>query len=173
MYKLRELERKDLETINSWRNNPELISFLGAPFRYINKEVDDKWFDSYMNSRNNTVRCSIVDENNTLLGLVSLTSIDMLNQSASLHIMIGDSQLYNKGIGTFATKAMLKHAFNNLNLNRIELLVLKTNERAQHMYEKVGFVKEGVKRQAVYKKGRFVDMYLYSALRSDNTNLCD
>ena len=40
MYKLRELERKDLIIINSWRNDYELIEQLGAPFRYINLEVD-------------------------------------------------------------------------------------------------------------------------------------
>lgn len=46
MYKLRELERKDLTIINSWRNDYELIEQLGAPFRYINLEVDQKWFVS-------------------------------------------------------------------------------------------------------------------------------
>lgn len=35
MYQLRELERRDLEAINTWRNDSELISLLGAPFRYI------------------------------------------------------------------------------------------------------------------------------------------
>ena len=45
MYRLRELERKDIPTINRWRNNPELVALLGAPFRYINSEVDEKWFD--------------------------------------------------------------------------------------------------------------------------------
>ena len=40
MFHLRELERKDLPTINKWRNNPELIALLGAPFRYINLDVD-------------------------------------------------------------------------------------------------------------------------------------
>ena len=40
MYKLRELERKDLKKINSWRNDEEIISLLGAPYRFINQEVD-------------------------------------------------------------------------------------------------------------------------------------
>ena len=56
MYKLRELERKDLTIINSWRNDYELIEQLGAPFRYINLEVDQKWFDCYMSNRGNQVR---------------------------------------------------------------------------------------------------------------------
>ena len=48
MYKLRELEQKDLDTINKWRNNKELIDLLGAPYRFINYEVDVRWFEHYM-----------------------------------------------------------------------------------------------------------------------------
>ena len=61
MYKLRELERGDLERINQWRNDPYLIACLGAPYRYINEDVDKAWYDKYLNTRNNSVRCAIVD----------------------------------------------------------------------------------------------------------------
>ena len=165
MYRLRELERRDLKEINKWRNDSELIASLGAPFRYINAEVDEKWFDSYMSNRGSAVRCAIVDENkDVILGLVSLVAIDHLNQSAEFHIMIGNKENQGKGIGTYAVKEMLHHAFYNLNLRRIELAVLEDNQRAQKLYEKVGFVREGVKRQAKYKHGKFVNMIIYSLL---------
>lgn len=167
MYKLREVERKDLLKINSWRNNPELIDMLGAPFRYINSEVDFKWFDGYMANRGNTVRCAVVDENDEILGLISLASVDYMNQSAELHIMIGDKINRGRGIGTFAVVEMLNHAFYNMNLHRIELTVLRKNECAQHLYEKVGFMCEGIKRKAKYKNGQFEDMKIYSVLREE------
>lgn len=169
MYQLRELERSDVQTINSWRNDAELIAQLGAPFRFINQEVDSRWFDSYMANRNHCVRCAIVDENmpGEILGLVSLTDIDQLNQCAVLHIMIGSSTQQNKGIGSIAVKKMLEHAFMNLNMHRVELKVLASNSRAQHVYEKCGFVREGVLRKKVYKGGIFEDMYLYALLREN------
>ena len=168
MYKLRELEKKDMPVVNSWRNDPELISMLGAPFRYINYDVDDKWFDGYMMNRSTTVRCAIVSEkDDTILGLVSITSINQLNQSGTLHIMIGEKDNRGKGMGYFAVSEMIKHAFFNLNLHRIDLDVLSTNIAAQKLYEKCGFVKEGTKRKAVYKNGSFVDMYFYSILREE------
>lgn len=172
MYQLRELERKDLATVTTWRNQPELIAQLGAPFRYINAEVDNRWFDSYMANRGSCVRCAIVqrDAPEQILGLVSLTNIDHLNQSAVLHIMIGDTARQGKGMGTFAVKAMLDHAFQNLNLHRVELKALTSNERARHVYEKVGFVREGILRKAVYKNGEFVDLYVYSLLREEYFN---
>lgn len=168
MFHLRELERKDLPTINKWRNDPELIVLLGAPFRYINLDVDVKWYESYMGNRNNAVRCAIIeDDSEDILGLVSLVSVDYMNQSAEFHIMVGDTQNQGRGIGTFAVNAMLNHAFNNMNLQRVELTVLEDNARAKLLYEKSGFVYEGRKRRAKYKNGKFVDMLIYSILKSE------
>ena len=167
MFRLREIERKDLIEINRWRNDPELIECLGAPFRYINLDVDERWFESYMNSRNTAVRCAIVSEDDNILGLVSLVSIDNVNRSAELHIMIGSKENQGKGLGTFAVIEMLNHAFYNLNLHRVCLSVLETNHRAQHLYEKIGFVREGTKRSSNYKNGKYYDMYLYSILVSE------
>lgn len=167
MYRLRELQRKDIPAINSWRNSEELISNLGAPFRFINQEVDEKWFDSYMQMRSNAVRCAIITEEcDDIIGLVSLMDINYINRSATLHIMIGNSE-QGKGAGTFAVKAMCEHAFKNYGLNRIELDVLADNKRAQHVYEKCGFIQEGIKKQAVYKNGVYKDMLFYAKLNNN------
>lgn len=172
MYRLRELERKDLKQINIWRNDSDLIKLLGANFRFINTEVDNSWYDNYMSNRAREVRCAIIDSENEdkLVGLISLLGIDYLNQSAELHIMIGDSINQGKGIGYYAVMEMLKHAFDNLNLQRVELTVLEENVRAQHLYEKIGFCKEGKKRKAIYKNGIFVDVLLYAVLREEFEN---
>jgi len=50
------------------------------------------------------------------------------------------------------------HGFDTLNLNRIALDVYESNLRAVRSYEKVGFVHEGCKRQAIYKDGKYADI---------------
>lgn len=172
MYKLRELEERDIQIINKWRNDPDLIAELGAPFRYININVDRNWFAAYMNNRNSQVRCAVVDEKDEILGLVSLVSIDHLNGSAEFHIMIGDKANQGKGIGTFAVNAMLQHAFLNLHLHRVELTVVEQNDRAHKLYEKCGFVKEGTKRLSKFKNGKYVSMDIYSILKDEYQNIC-
>lgn len=168
MYKIREIERKDLAVINTWRNDPELIRFLGAPYRFINYDVDNKWFDGYMSSRNSTIRCAVVTEHSDeILCLVTLADIDYINQSAVLHIMIGNQENQGKGIGAFAVSSILHHAFYNQNLHRVELDVLASNARAIHLYEKIGFKHEGTKRKAVYKNGKYEDMLCYAILREE------
>lgn len=96
MLKLREINEDDLNIINTWRNKKELIDNLAAPFRYICPEVDKRWYENYINNRNVAVRCAIVDESDKILGLVYLTSIDQLNQSAEFGIMIGSSNNQGK-----------------------------------------------------------------------------
>lgn len=173
MYKLRELEKKDIATINKWRNTRELIDYLGAPYRYINLDVEDRWYESYLNNRNNTIRCSIYmeDKKHEILGLVSLTNINRINQSAVFHIMIGEQSNRQKGLGYFATMEILRHAFEDINLQRIELTVLESNIRAIKLYEKVGFKREGIKRKAVYKNGEFLDMIIMSILKDEYINV--
>lgn len=168
MYYLRELERNDLTLINKWRNDSTLISFLCAPYRFINKEVDENWFNFYISNRKNTIRCAIMsDESDNLIGMVSLIDIDYINRSAKFAIQLGEEENRGKGIGTFATMAMLKHAFENMNLYRIQLEVLASNIRAQHLYEKCGFKKEGCLRHSVYKNGKYEDMFVYSILKEE------
>lgn len=171
MYYLREIERKDIPKINEWRNNEDLIAFLGAPYRFINSEVDYKWYDSYMLSRHNTVRCVIVDkENDAVIGLISLINIDNINRSCTIGIMIGETKARGKGAGTFAMKKMIEHAFYNLNMERVELTVLTDNKNALKLYEKVGFTCEGTKRNCVYKQGTYKDMKIMSILKDEYRN---
>ena len=169
MYKLRELEREDLRRINRWRNDADLISCLGAPYRYVNEDVDSAWYENYLHARGNSVRCAIVDseKEDEVLGLISLLSINHINRSAELHIMIGDSECRGKGIGTFAVNAMIRHAFDNLNLRRIELGVLDINQIAIRLYEKNGFIKEGIKRNSNYKNGKYVSMIMMGLLKEE------
>lgn len=165
MYCLRGLEKRDLEIINKWECVPELINFSGAPLRYTNPIADMKWID-YLQNCGNTIRCAIVDKTDKIIGVVSLIFIDYINQSAVFQIIIGDKVNREKGIGTWATRKILNHAFYNMNLNRVELFVLNKNTKAIRLIEKCGFVCEGKKRSACYNKGKLDDLLMYSILRN-------
>ena len=168
MIYLRELTFDDIKIINKWRNDVDLVDLLGANFRFINLETDENWFRSYQNNRSTQLRCVICDaQQHTILGLVSLTNIDYLNQKAELHTMIGEKECHNKGIGTLASKKMISHAFYNMNLLRIEFSVLEENCRSIHMHEKIGFIKEGLLRKCVFKNNSFKNMYIMSILKEE------
>lgn len=168
MIQLRELARSDLQYVNRWRQNRSLTDGLGAPFRYIGPEVDSMWFDRYVTRRGTDVRCVIcLDDSPEPVGLVSLTGIDPVHRHGEFHILLGDSVKHGEGFGTEATRVMVRHAFDDLNLNRVFLHVLTTNHAAIRVYEKVGFVREGILRQAVFKHGEYADLLVMGILRTE------
>lgn len=165
---LREIQQSDVPTINKWRNDVNIMDCLGAPFRYINIETDEKWFESYMSTRNNNIRLAICDvENAKLLGVVYLLQIDWINRSAEYAIQIGETLSQGGGVGYKSTINILKHAFYDINLHKIVLYVVENNQRAIRLYEKIGFVQEGRLRQSVFKNGRYFDVIVMSILNSE------
>jgi diamine N-acetyltransferase len=163
----RELSRADLPTLNMWRNDPSVIQFLGSNFLFIAPEIDAKWYDNYLNNRQNAVRLAIIDSENgdAFIGTVQLTSIHQINRNAEFSIMIGDKNYWSKGVGLIATKTIIEHGFKDLNLHRIYLTVLVDNKRAIRLYEKIGFQHEGILRSCVFKEGVFKDMLAMAILR--------
>ncbi|MEG0754433.1 MAG: GNAT family N-acetyltransferase, partial [Angelakisella sp.] len=65
----------------------------------------------------------------------------------------------NAGVGTALMKALLDVADNWLMLVRVELTVFADNERAIHLYEKLGFEKEGLRRMAAIRNGEYADEF--------------
>lgn len=167
MYRLRELERRDIPEINKWHNDKELSKNLGGGYRFVNSDVDNTWYEHYLNTRSNSVRCAVIDEKDIIVGCVYLLNIDNINRCADLHIMIGNENNRGKGIGTFAVSSIIDHAFKNLNLRRLQLEVLEYNKSALSLYKKIGFVEEGRKRKAVYKNGEYVDELIMGLLRDE------
>jgi len=62
---------------------------------------------------------------------------------------------------------ILNYAFNELNLYRVGLNVISSNERAFRAYRKAGFREEGRLRAAVYRDGQRQDRILMSVLRDE------
>jgi len=62
---------------------------------------------------------------------------------------------------------MLKHGFETLKLHRIELNVYDFNPRAQHVYEKIGFVKESIRRDVLLWEGKYYSDTTMSMLEEE------
>lgn len=76
-------------------------------------------------------------------------------------------QLTGKGYGTEAIELVLDFVFEELKLNRLQLEVYSHNERGLRAYEKNGFKREGVLREALYYQGAFSDEIIMAIIRSD------
>jgi RimJ/RimL family protein N-acetyltransferase len=97
----------------------------------------------------------IRQEDDLYLGEVVLNDIDWQNRTANFRIALVGKQFFGQGYGSEATRLILDYGFTNLKLHRIELEVYDFNPRAQHVYEKVGFVREGVRRDVLLWEGQY------------------
>lgn len=102
-----------------------------------------------------------------LVGEVVLSNVDPLNKSASFRIAVWYAENRNRGYGSEATELVVRFGFECLGLNRIELEVFAFNPRARYVYERAGFVHEGVRRQALFWEGQWVDSEMMAVLRTD------
>jgi len=165
---IREITEEDLEKINKYRNKKELIDLLGAPFRHISLAMDQNWFKTYQLNKEKNVRCAIcLKETDEMVGVVYLTNIDWQARIGDYAIAIYEEEYRSKGIGKLATIEILNHGFADLNLNRIQLKVIESNEGAIRLYNKIGFKKEGLLRDTVFKGGKYHNQVLMSILKDD------
>ena len=74
---------------------------------------------------------------------------------------------WGKGIMREALEAIIDYGFVEMNLNRISLLVISSNERSLRLAHRLGFVQECVMRENAFFNGRFIDDVMFSLLRSE------
>lgn len=106
-------------------------------------------------------------ECNKIVGEVVINDIYMGNRSANMRIAINKKEDFSKGYGSEALILALNYGFAMLNLHRIELGVYSFNKRAIHVYEKVGFVREGVARDGLFFNNKYYDEIIMSILEDE------
>ncbi|MGB0387766.1 MAG: GNAT family N-acetyltransferase [Ardenticatenaceae bacterium] len=101
------------------------------------------------------------------IGEAVLNEIDWKNRTASFRIALADKRFFGHGYGTEATRLIVDYGIRTLHLHRIELEVYEFNPRAQHVYEKVGFVREGVRRDVLLWEGVYHNAIVMSILEHE------
>jgi len=168
--RLRAVEREDIPRYVEWLNDPEVTRGLGM-YLPLSMADETRWFENLANrgvpERPLAVDVKMADSAWKHIGGVGFERVDWINSLAEFGIVIGDKSFWDQGYGTEATRLMLKYGFETLNLNRISLVVFETNPGAIRVYKKVGFVQEGLLRQAIYRNGCYINVLLMSILRSE------
>jgi RimJ/RimL family protein N-acetyltransferase len=147
----------DSDVLFDWINNPTLVAF-NAPFREILRPEHETWF-ARICAQEDSAFFMIEDlETGLPIGSCQLLNIHPIHRSAELQIRIGAMSFQNQGAGSDAVQQLADYGFSVLNLHRISLHVFATNQRAIRVYEKNGFVREGLFRQAAQIAGRRLDV---------------
>ncbi|MCY0901319.1 MAG: GNAT family protein [Firmicutes bacterium] len=102
-----------------------------------------------------------------VIGIAELDGVLWNQGTCWLTLGIGDPTRRRCGFGRETLHMLLRYAFGELNLRRVSLTVFADNEAAIRLYERFGFVKEGVYREFLMRDGATQDMFLYGLLQRE------
>ena len=164
---LRPLGLEDAAPLTTWLNDPEVRRHLRAHHPPLTLLAEESFLRKLGESDSDVVLGIVARETDQLLGGTGLHQIDFRNRHVQFGIFLGDKSAWGKGYGTQATRLIVRHAFDTLNMHRVGLRVYEDNHRAQHVYEKVGFRIEGRLRQDTFRDGRYWDTIVMAVLRAE------
>lgn len=165
---LRAFEYQDMKFINELRNDGDIFKFTCGNKYFISTERDKQWIeDKIFNNYNQLyLMISEVDGDNQI-GYICATDIDYVNRKAQWGGIVIHEKFSGKGYGTQSAELLLSHLFFECNINTVYGYWRTDHTVSLKIAEKLGFKKDGVMRNFVYKQGEFHDAYLLSILKEE------
>lgn len=161
--RLRPFREDDTDALWTMLNDQE-GRFLTGTHAAFTREASDRWYRTRADQDDRLDLAIATLGADDCVGEVVLNDLDTDNRSCSFRISLIGPSVFGRGYGTEATHLMLHHAFETVGLHRVELEVYSHNPRAQHVYASVGFVAEGVRRDALAWEGSWYDATFMSIL---------
>ena len=157
----------DLEACWKWINDPEVNRYLLAT-PPISLQEERKFFEK-VSQRNSDSVCFGIEtlDERRFIGTVGISSIRPIERIGSTGSLIGEKDCWSKGYGTDAKMLLLNHAFNTINLSKVNSSVTQFNERSAAALKKQGYVQEGIVRQDIFREGQYWDRIVFGLLKSE------
>lgn len=151
-----------------WFNNGQIVNNNSHGRFPMTKEKLENYVESASSDSNLLVLAIILKENSVHVGNISLQNINWIDRSAEIAFILGEVEYQGKGIMYRAGSLLIQHAFNQLNLHRIYCGTLETNEGMIRLAEKFGMEREGRRREAIFKNGKYLDIIEFGILKKKN-----
>ena len=163
---LRALERSDLPAVVRWMNDPEVTKYLLSAPLYGPEEME-QWHEQRRGTDDRVL--AMMDDRDELIGYCGISRLEWEERRCNMWLIIGERDAWGRGYGTDTMRTMLRYLFDEVNLNRVYLTVDEENDRAVRLYERCGFRREGVGRNARFKNGRYRNDVTMAVLKREWT----
>lgn len=166
----RDFEERDIDFIYKCKNDEKLNSMIVGQFKPFSYEDAVKWVQGCIGEHDTYKFWAICtnDDEQRIVGWVSISNIDKYNQSACFHgIVIGDKN-YHDGFAWIESYLFVyKYCFEYLGLNRVYGESVVGHKQSNTVGALFFAEREGTKREAEFKNGRFYDVYMSALLKRD------
>jgi len=151
-----------------WFNDPEVCRFNGHHVVPYLRDDAVRYVEGLTQTRN-LVLAMVRREDGRHIGNIALQDVDPVHRAAEFAIVIGDKTTWGQGYSVEAGRMLLAHGFNSMNLHRICCGTSSDNVPMQRLALALGMRQEGVRREAMFKRGRYVDLVEFGVLRVEFT----
>ncbi|ODT64086.1 MAG: GNAT family N-acetyltransferase [Phenylobacterium sp. SCN 69-14] len=166
--RLRAVEEADLPQLQAWANDEALWSNLGGWRFPTSFDSIRTWFAGLKSDPANLRLVIEALEGGALLGTANLVDIDWKNRHATHGVMLGDPAMHGRGYGFDTVMAVMRYAFDELNLERLDSDIIEYNQPSYRLYVgKCGWTEEGRQRRWHFRQGRYWDKILIGVTRDD------
>ncbi len=167
---LRELCRDDiLNGYGDWLNDKEVCKYNSHHRIPVSLAQSEEYVSSLSKRSDALVLAVNLIDKDCHIGNISLQQINYIDRQAEIAFLFGNKEYWRRGYATRAARLLINHAFTELGLNRVYFGTSEENIGMQRIGEKLKFTRVGIRRQALYKHGHFVDIYDYDLLREEWT----
>ncbi len=150
-----------------WFNDPDVRYWLSMSDEpEMTMESEREWYEEMRGDPARLIWCMEAGEGG-LIGNLGLHDIDEVHGRATLGICIGEKDCWGQGHGSDAVRQVLRYAFEDLGLRRVDLQVDEDNARGIRCYEKCGFTREGLLRAHRVRRGQPVNAVVMAILRDE------
>jgi RimJ/RimL family protein N-acetyltransferase len=169
---LRAVEEQDLVLLHTWANDAEIWSHLGG-WRFPSSfDSIQRWFAGLKDDQlNHRWVIETLDEPQ-VIGTANLVDLDWKNSHAFHGMMLGPMDQRGKGYGLDTVMAVMRYAFDELHLERLDSDIIEYNEASMRLYVgRCGWKEEGRRRRWHFRKGRYWDKIIVGVTRDDYAEL--
>jgi RimJ/RimL family protein N-acetyltransferase len=163
--KLRLVNEGDVDEMTKWVNDPEVTQYItiNHPI-YRESEIE---YVKALQGRKDDFIFAVETIDGVYIGNMGLHKVNHIDGTASTGAMFGNKDYWGKGYGSEAKMLLLDFAFNNLNLRKIYSSAIAFNERSIAYQQKTGYQIEGVRKDQIFKNGKYWDEVLLAIFRED------
>ncbi len=149
----------------SWLNDPVVNEYSQKRPFPVGWERMKSYNEYYLKNPQEGFVLAIIDKNKkSHIGNIALVNIQLVNRCAEITILMGNKNYWNRGYGAECMYLLTKHAFNEMNLNKI--FAGSFNPAFVRSVEKIGWDKEGEFKERIWCNGKYHNQVWMSILRS-------
>jgi ribosomal-protein-alanine N-acetyltransferase len=165
---LRQLVEEDAQMLHQYWSDQEVTEFFTEdPFATVEESLKMVVLLKSLLDVTQGIRWAIArKKDDRVLGTCGFHNVKPEHSRAEMGYELG-KEYWRQGIMSEALTAIIAYGFDVLKLNRIEAFVNFGNKRSTGILEKIGFTQDGLLRNYEFARGKFVDQYCYSLLKSD------